>query len=269
MPTKVAAALIPVFLSTSGTAGAIDQARELLTKGVQQFKRGEVTESIASFDQAMTIDPKLTPYLWQRGLALYLDDRYDACANQFATDVAVNPADTEEAVWNSICIAQKEQKMMPDLIKLSSGDRRPVMQYVYDLYRGKINAQELVDFGKKGNGGSTFFYSRLYLSLYYHSQMHEDKTATVYIDEAMKSSYAQKAKDQDLMVTVGEMLQKKLLSQNQNQDKNEIRTLELMRQAKRLNINQKTYAKNELNAIDAIKALEAKTQQKSSSTSTR
>ena len=197
-------------------------------------------------------------------MALYLDDQYDACAKQFALDVSVNSADTEEAVWNSICIGQKEKRKMTDLIRLSSGDRRPIMRYVYDLYSGKIDAEQLADFGKEGGGGSTYYYSRLYLSLYHHSQLGDDANAAAYINEAMKSSYAKQAKDQDLMVTVGEVLQKKL-SSNQYQQGRKIdddsgKKRELMRQAKRLNIDQRTYSQNELSAIDAIKALEAKTQ---------
>ena len=107
-------------------------------------------------------------------------------------------------------------------------------------------------------------YHHTTLSLYHHSQLGDDANAAAYINEAMKSSYAKQAKDQDLMVTVGEVLQKKL-SSNQYQQGRKIdddsgKKRELMRQAKRLNIDQRTYSQNELSAIDAIKALEAKTQ---------
>ena len=137
------------------------------------------------------------------------------------------------------------------------------MKYIYDLYSGKIDAQQLADFGIQSGGGSNYFYSRLYLSLYYHSQLDDDVKAVAYINEAMESSYAKVAKDQDLMVTVGNVLQKKLSSNQYQKGEGDIqdrRKRALMSQAKRLHLDQMTYSQNELNAIDAIKALEKKTQ---------
>ena len=62
--------------------------------------------SIRDFDAALALSPRLRPYLWQRGLSLYYAEQYEAGARQFRDDVAVNPNDTEEAIWAFLCEAR-------------------------------------------------------------------------------------------------------------------------------------------------------------------
>lgn len=54
----------------------------------------------------MEARPSVKPYLWQRGLSLYYAGRYADAAEQFRADVAVNPNDTEEAIWAYLAEAQ-------------------------------------------------------------------------------------------------------------------------------------------------------------------
>ena len=49
--------------------------------------------------RALEVNPGSRPYLWQRGLSLYYAEDYEKAAQQFRDDVAVNPNDTEEAIW--------------------------------------------------------------------------------------------------------------------------------------------------------------------------
>lgn len=49
--------------------------------------------------RALEVSPSVKPYLWQRGLSLYYAEEYEKAAQQFRDDVAVNPNDTEEAIW--------------------------------------------------------------------------------------------------------------------------------------------------------------------------
>ena len=44
--------------------------------------------------------------MWQRGLSLYYAERLQEGSAQFRRDVAVNPNDTEEAVWAFLCEAR-------------------------------------------------------------------------------------------------------------------------------------------------------------------
>lgn len=56
--------------------------------------------------RAMETRPSVKPYLWQRGLSLYYARRFADAAEQFRADVAVNPNDTEEAIWAYLAEAQ-------------------------------------------------------------------------------------------------------------------------------------------------------------------
>ena len=69
------------------------------------FSSGDVERSIKLFDSAIAAQPS-PRYLWQRGLSLYYADRFADGAEQFATDVSVNPNDTEESIWNFLGVAR-------------------------------------------------------------------------------------------------------------------------------------------------------------------
>lgn len=40
-------------------------------RGMARFRSGRVAASIADFDRAVSLQPRLAPYMWQRGLSLY------------------------------------------------------------------------------------------------------------------------------------------------------------------------------------------------------
>ena len=191
--------------------------RFLLQQGTDNMRKGSLDESIIAFDKAIAQNPAIKSYLWQRGLALYLNKQYSDCADQFLSDITVNPGDTEEAIWHAICLAeapspvQVEPSREQKLLKLAEGDRRPVMRYIYEMFDGKISWQELDEYGKSMGGQSAYFYSRLYLSLYFHSRLGEDGMALKFINEAMNSSYAVDARSKDLMVVVGDLFRKNLI----------------------------------------------------------
>jgi lipoprotein NlpI len=54
----------------------------------------------------LEVAPKMRPYMWQRGLCLYYLGKLQEGAQQFRDDVAVNPNDTEEAIWAFLFEAQ-------------------------------------------------------------------------------------------------------------------------------------------------------------------
>ena len=68
-----------------------------------KFVRNDVAGSISDFDAVLAIDSRQAPYLWQRGLSLYYAERFEDGSQQFRRDVAVNPSDTEEAIWAYLC----------------------------------------------------------------------------------------------------------------------------------------------------------------------
>jgi lipoprotein NlpI len=75
------------------------------------YAQGDVVESVERFDAALEANPRIRPYLWQRGLSLYYlgfdnPSLWEEGAKQFREDVAVNPADTEESIWAFLCEAR-------------------------------------------------------------------------------------------------------------------------------------------------------------------
>lgn len=86
------------------------EAVEATRKGMEAFRKGDVKGSIALFNEALELDPRQKPYLWQRGLSLYYADRLSEAAEQFRADVAVNPNDTEESIW---CFLSEARESSP------------------------------------------------------------------------------------------------------------------------------------------------------------
>eukprot|EP00983_Pelagomonas_calceolata_P010766 347886-Pelagomonas_calceolata.AAC.1 len=62
----------------------------------------------SDFDEAWLRAPSVRPFLWQRGIALYFQSRFPEAADQFRSDVAVNPRNTEEAIWAFISEARMD-----------------------------------------------------------------------------------------------------------------------------------------------------------------
>src|SRR5262245_34164770 len=77
-----------------------------IQRGMALFRLGNITAAIDDFDRAERLDPALTPYLWQRGLAYYYAARFEDGAKQFEADLTVNGHDVEETVWRYLCQAQ-------------------------------------------------------------------------------------------------------------------------------------------------------------------
>jgi lipoprotein NlpI len=74
----------------------------LLLCCVEQVMQGNVEASIEDFDAVLALAPRMKPFMWQRGLALYYAGRFQEAAEQFRDDVAVNPNDTEEVKMSQI-----------------------------------------------------------------------------------------------------------------------------------------------------------------------
>jgi hypothetical protein len=133
------------------------------------FQLAKINESIQDFDMAEQLDPRLKPYLWQRGLSYYYAERFALGAQQFEIDLTVNAQDVEETVWRYLCMARltgvAEARNSLLLVK---NDPRRVMRCVYDLYAGNCTPDDILNVGEL-EGESGKFYSHLYLGLYYEA----------------------------------------------------------------------------------------------------
>jgi lipoprotein NlpI len=143
-------------------------------RGMVSFQLGEVAASIDDFDRAEPLNPTLTPYLWQRGIAYYYAERFEDGATQFETDLAVNGHDVEETVWRYLCQAQLHgARTARDGLLPVRDDARPVMGWVYQLFAGECEAERIAD-QYRSAGRRERFYSSLYLGLYYEAERDQD-----------------------------------------------------------------------------------------------
>lgn len=183
------------FPKTQPRASALDGVdskdyKFYVNRGMGRFKQGKVGDSIEDFDKAIVLNPRVKPFMWQRGLSLYYADRFEDGAKQFREDVEVNPNDTEEAIWAFLCESQlpsigfdgAQKHILP-----IPNERRPVMKVAYDLFKGKATCEDLAQAGTASEGSS--FYANLYLGLY-HEAKKENDLARLYINAAVKSKYS-------------------------------------------------------------------------------
>jgi len=147
------------------------------------FKLGSITEAIGDFDRAEHLNPALTPYLWQRGLAYYYAERFADGAKQFEVDLTINKHDVEETVWRYLCQAQLQsaQVAREGLLPVQN-DARPVMAWVYKLFAGEYEAETVLA-QYRDAGQREQFYSHLYVGLYYEAE-HDAARARQYITQA-------------------------------------------------------------------------------------
>jgi tetratricopeptide (TPR) repeat protein len=140
--------------------------RNYISRGMARFKLARVAGSIEDFDRAEELDPRLTPYLWQRGLSYYYVDRFEDGARQFEIDLTVNSRDVEETVWRFLCIARgKGIEAARESLLEARDDPRAILRSIYCLYAGESSIEEVITAGRReGDRGN--FYSHLYIGLY-------------------------------------------------------------------------------------------------------
>jgi lipoprotein NlpI len=146
------------------------QPRVYIQRGMTYFKLGHIAAAITDFDRAEHLNPALTPYLWQRGLAYYYAERFADGARQFEVDLTVNQHDVEETVWRYLCQAQTQgaPAAREGLLPVRN-DSRAVMGWIYKLFAGEC-AVETVLTQHRDAGQREQFYTHLYIGLYYEAK---------------------------------------------------------------------------------------------------
>jgi lipoprotein NlpI len=141
-------------------------AQIYVQRGMAHFKLGHIVAAIGDFDSAEHLNPALTPYLWQRGLAYYYAERFADGARQFEVDLTVNGHDVEETVWRYLCQAQLQgaPAARAGLLPVRH-DTRAVMAWVYKLFAGECDAETVLAQHRHA-GRQERFYSALYVGLY-------------------------------------------------------------------------------------------------------
>jgi len=173
-----------------------DDPRVLTQQGMQKFRTNDMEGAVEDFDQVIRVSPSYKPYMWQRGLALYYLGRFDEGARQFRDDVAVNPNDSEEAVWAYLCEAQTvgPERARSNFLRVGR-DRRPYMRAALEVFEtGREPEKILQASNDEVQGGGAQFYSRLYYALFHESIGQMDVAKNSMLD-AVATPYAEQSGD--------------------------------------------------------------------------
>lgn len=159
-----------------------------IKRGMSRLKALQLDAALEDFNRAEQLDPKLAPYLWQRGIVYYLMEKWVEGARQFQLDLTVNPNDLEESIWHFLCIARLEKPSRAREKRLSvSGDPRRIMRQIDAFYAGECSDVMVLAVGEVG-GQRGQFYSHLYLGLY-EEAIAASERSRYYITKAV-SDYA-------------------------------------------------------------------------------
>ncbi len=132
------------------------------------FRARRLAEALAVFDALHASQPDLRCTLWQRGLSLFYADRFSEGAAQFRSDVALNGADAEEAIWAFLCEARGAggfEGARAAMLAVAE-DPRPVLRAALAVFRGAAPLAALRAAGAARGAAHDDFYANLYEALY-------------------------------------------------------------------------------------------------------
>jgi lipoprotein NlpI len=176
-------------MALSASAGAAQPSPdELMARADAALLSGRVDEAVQGFDAVVAARPANGPYLWQRGIALFYAGRYTDCRLQFEAHRLVNPDDVENAAWHFLCAAHETSFAAARRGLLPVGpDRRSPMHEVYEMLRGTLTPQAVLDAGKGSVSGR--FYGALYVALFYDAQGDRARART-HIETAAREEFS-------------------------------------------------------------------------------
>ena len=146
----------------------VDKTSEYVERGMNAFRGGQVQESLIQFDRAIEIDPRIEPYLWQRGISQYCLGEYESGKQQFEIHKTVNPNDVENAAWHYLCVGKLKGKAAAkkSLIAINTDhDRRVPMKEIYQYLAGNADESDILRAADKADTPQARMYAHLYLGL--------------------------------------------------------------------------------------------------------
>jgi len=186
-----------LFISAVLCANEHDTASACVDRGMQAFRNARVEESLEEFRRAIAIEPRIEPYLWQRGISQYCLGQYDAGRKQFEIHKEVNPHDVENAAWHFLCVGKlkgqdfAQKQMMP--IQLQHDIRVP-MKEIYLMYAGKGSREKVILAAEREGTPRSRMYAHLYIGLQYEvagDQQNAKKHLELAVEESLQDSYMQ------------------------------------------------------------------------------
>ena len=163
--------IVAILMSSAHLAGQriSPKAEKIINHAISEFNEGRVMESVVEFDRLVGLIPEYSPYLWQRGIALYYVGRYDDCVTQFESHRTVNPNDVENAAWHFLCVAKLRSPEIAKQRLLPVGpDARMPMRHIYQMFNGSITPADVMS--NVGDELRSRFYAHLYIGIFFESQ---------------------------------------------------------------------------------------------------
>jgi len=164
-------------------------------RGRDHFCAGQIAESVADFDRYVELLPSAENQQWERGISYYYNGDYAKGARQFANYQKFHDQDVENSVWRYLCVARAEsvEKAQGNMLPIRNDPRVPMMQ-IYDLYRGKLQPEDVLAASEAGNPDENqrnqrLFYANLYIGLWYEAAGRAEQ-AKEHILEAEKHKIA-------------------------------------------------------------------------------
>jgi len=170
-------------------AGDQAVASDWIRLGDAQLRSGQVDDAIESFEQAIQLELRSKPYLWQYGIALFFANRLDDGRRLFEQHRQVNPNDVENAAWHFLCVAKSKSLAEARRMLLPApDDARTPMQEVLERLKGGDDKDILhaID-AATVDRPSARFYGQLYLGLIADAEGHR-AAASEHLNAAASTS---------------------------------------------------------------------------------
>jgi lipoprotein NlpI len=158
-----------------------DTAIAYYLRGRENFRAGNVAQSVADFDKYVALEPKSEPQQWERGISYYYAGEFAKGAKQFELYQTYHDQDVENSTWRYLCVARAEgvEKAQGNMLPIDNDPRVPMMQ-IYDLYRGKLKPEDVLRAAEAGNPtkenlNTRLFYAHLYLGLWHEAAGRADE----------------------------------------------------------------------------------------------
>jgi lipoprotein NlpI len=185
--------MFAAFVFGVGSVKAASTAEELERRGSDEFRAARFTESVATFDEEIKLDPRRAPWHWKRGISLYYAGRFADGAKQFEGYQTVDGNDVENAVWRFLCQARDPNvgvdKARREILAIKDDRRVPMMQ-IYSLFKGDLKRDDVLAAVRADDPPQLIldhrlFYAHLYLGLYDEALGNADG-ARKHLDEAVR-----------------------------------------------------------------------------------